>query len=65
MFRVSYNHSWGSKLPARFTDEYFTRKPTQEEIIEAFKHSGILVEPDYFLPHNSGLITVEEIMVYF
>ena len=65
MYRVSWNRWWGTRIPDEWTEKFFTRKPTQDEIIAAFQEDCPTMTKEWFEPRFSGRIVVEKLEVVF
>lgn len=65
IYRVRYDPRWGTRLERVYRYEYFTRKPTNREVMEAFATQGVRIEEQWFQPRFSGMIRVDEIIPYF
>lgn len=62
MWRARYNHNWGLRFPSKYTELFFTVKPNDFEIEEAFEKAGVAMNEGWNSEENSGLVTLDEII---
>ena len=65
MYRIRYQHNWGTRLPRTYQDFFTTVKPTAEEIIEILNANGIKADLSWLDKCNSGLVTSSQIVFEF
>jgi len=65
MWKVTWNKYWGTRFQDTFVSLYFTRKPTNNEITQAFRKKGHNLFARWHEPGCGGMISITQLKFEF